>query len=78
MKYLQIVFKIFDNLQIWTAQKMIQQIGVTLPELPPERHLTEITKKKVCKFLILSNSSLAVNLVFPLLLVYPSLVRPCL
>jgi len=34
---------------IWTAQKMIQQIGVTLPDLPPERHLVEITKKKKAK-----------------------------
>lgn len=33
--------------QIWTAQKMIQQVGVTLPEEIPERHLLEISLKKV-------------------------------
>lgn len=33
--------------QIWTAQKMIQQVGVTLPEEIPERHLLELSFKKV-------------------------------
>jgi len=30
---------------IWTAQKMIQQVGVTLPKEAPERHLVEMKKK---------------------------------
>jgi len=34
---------------IWTAQKMIQQVGVTLPEEIPERHLLEISLKKHIK-----------------------------
>jgi len=33
---------------IWTAQKMIQQTGVTLPtDLPEHRHLADIYKKKI-------------------------------
>jgi len=34
---------------IWSAQKMIQQTGLTLPELAPERHLLEMTNKKKAK-----------------------------
>ena len=33
--------------QIWSAQKMIQQIGVTLPEESPEKHLLDLAFKKV-------------------------------
>ena len=40
-------------LQIWTAQKMIQQVGVTLPEEIPERHLLELSFKKVNFFRII-------------------------
>jgi len=33
----------------WTAQKMIQQVGVTLPELGPDRHLQDLANKKNIK-----------------------------
>ena len=33
--------------QIWSAQKMIQQVGVTLPEETPEKHLLDFSLKKV-------------------------------
>ena len=42
-----IIFMESILLQIWTAQKMIQQVGVTLPEEIPERHLLELSFKKV-------------------------------
>jgi len=34
---------------IWSAQKMIQQIGVTLPEESPEKHLLDLAFKKKIK-----------------------------
>eukprot|EP00090_Calanus_glacialis_P006280 TRINITY_DN14904_c0_g1_i1.p1 TRINITY_DN14904_c0_g1~~TRINITY_DN14904_c0_g1_i1.p1 ORF type:complete len:404 (-),score=98.40 TRINITY_DN14904_c0_g1_i1:69-1280(-) len=34
---------------IWTAQKMIQQVGVTLPDHVPERHLVGMTNNKKTK-----------------------------
>jgi len=34
---------------IWTAQKMIQQTGVTLPEEAPEKHLLDFSFKKKIK-----------------------------
>ena len=45
-----IIFMKTILLQIWTAQKMIQQIGVTLPDEIPERHLLELSFKKVKLF----------------------------
>ena len=34
--------------KIWTAQRMIQQVGVTLPESPPDnQHLLHVAFKKV-------------------------------
>jgi len=34
---------------IWSAQKMIQQVGVTLPEETPEKHLLDFSLKKKIK-----------------------------
>jgi len=34
---------------IWTAQKMIQQVGATLPDQAPEKHLHDLSNKKTVK-----------------------------
>ena len=45
----------FATPQIWTAQRMIQQVGVTLPEAPPDRqHLLHGAFKKVIMTLLVT------------------------
>ena len=41
--------------KIWTAQRMIQQVGVTLPETPPDRqHLLHVAFNKVFSLIYLN------------------------